>query len=55
MTRMNAKTKTLFEKVRQLSRDERLELAEHLFASLEIAEDDPDAAMLPGLDARWQA
>ena len=55
MASMNAKSKTLLDQARELSRDERLELAEHLLASLEVTGDDPDAAMLPELDARWQA
>ena len=52
---MNVKTKTLFDQAHELSRDERLELVEQLFASLEIAGDDPDSAIVPELDARWQA
>lgn len=52
---MNARTRTLLDEARRLTRREQVELAEELFALIDITEDDPDAGLLPELDARWRA
>ncbi len=52
---MDDKTQTLLEEASRLSRDQQLELAEQLIALQAIGDDDPEAALLPELNARWDA
>lgn len=52
---MNAKIRMILNEVLSLPRDGQLELAEQVFASLDIDDADPAASLVPELESRWAA